>query len=72
MVRRVGHALASGQIWTYDFRSADESRPVVIISRAHAMRFLHAIVVAPVTKTVRGVPSQVIPRLPEKRCDASS
>ena len=60
MARGVGRSFARGQVWTYEFRSPDKARPVVILSRDEAIRFLHAVMVAPVTSTLRGLPSEVV------------
>ena len=51
--------LSRGEVWMYTFRSPDKRRPVVVISRQRAIRLLHTVIVAPVTSTIRGAPSQV-------------
>ena len=43
----------------YVFRPPDKRRPVVILSRDHAIRHLHTVLVATVTSTIRGLPSEV-------------
>ena len=60
MARRVAREMARGQIWTYEFLKPDKTRPVLILSRDEAIRFLHAVMVAPITSTVRGLPSEVL------------
>jgi mRNA interferase MazF len=52
--------LARGEIWSYELKRPDKSRPVVIISRDDAIQNLHTVMVAPVTSTVRGLPSEVV------------
>jgi mRNA interferase MazF len=47
-------------VWLYDFKPPDKLRPVLVISRAEAIEFLHTVVVAPITTTVRGLPSEVV------------
>ena len=37
----------------------DKSRPVLILTRNSAIRYLNAVTVAPITTTIRGVPSEV-------------
>jgi mRNA interferase MazF len=44
----------------YEFRKPDKLRPVVVLSREDAIAVLHTIMVAPVTSTIRGIPSEVI------------
>ncbi len=38
----------------------DKERPVVVLTRASAIRLLASVTVAPITSTVRGVPSEVV------------
>lgn len=56
MARRV----ARGEVWTYTFRRPDKRRPVVVLSRPEAIEVLHTVMVAPVTSTIRGIPSEVV------------
>jgi mRNA interferase MazF len=48
-----------GEVWLYEFRRPDKRRPVVVISRAEAIAVLDTVIVAPVTSTIRGLPSEV-------------
>ena len=41
------------------FKPPDKRRPVLIISRQAAIRFLRTVVVAPVTSTIHGSPAEV-------------
>src|SRR2546422_4833552 len=52
--------IARGDIWTYAFRRPDKRRPVVVLSRPEAIAILHTVIVAPITSTIRGLPSEVI------------
>lgn len=52
--------LRRGEIWRYRFRAPDKTRPVVILSRPDVIALLHTVMVAPVTSTVRGAPSEVL------------
>lgn len=52
--------LSRGQIWMYRFRSPDKRRPVLILSRDDAIAWLHTVTVAPITSTLRGLPSEVV------------
>jgi mRNA interferase MazF len=48
-----------GDIWTYRFKSPDRRRPVVVLSRQEVIPLLRTVMVAPVTSTIRGAPSEV-------------
>jgi mRNA interferase MazF len=48
-----------GEVWRYRFKAPDKARPVVVLSRPDAIGLLHTVMVAPVTSTVRGAPSEV-------------
>lgn len=56
MARRVARA----EVWTYDFRKPDKRRPVLVLSRPEVIDVLHTVIVAPVTSTIRGIPSEVV------------
>ncbi|GAC1365239.1 MAG: type II toxin-antitoxin system PemK/MazF family toxin [Acidimicrobiales bacterium] len=46
-----------GEIWWAE--SEDSRRPVLIVTRSEAIEVLRAIVVAPLTRTIRGIPTEV-------------
>ncbi len=48
-----------GEIWLYTFKPPDKRRPVVVLTRQDAIPFLRAVMVAPITSTIRGAPSEV-------------
>jgi len=48
-----------GEIWLYTFNPPDKRRPVLILTRQSVLPLLRTAVVAPVTSTVRGLPSEV-------------
>lgn len=52
--------VSRGDVWMYEFRGPDKLRPVVILSRGEAIAVLHTVMVAPVTSTIRGIPSEVL------------
>ena len=56
MARRVSR----GDIWMYAFKAPDKQRPVVILSRQSVIPLLATVMVAPVTSTIHGVPSEVM------------
>ncbi len=49
-----------GDIWMYTFRAPDKQRPVVVLSRQSVIPLLRTVMVAPVTSTIHGVPSEVL------------
>ena len=55
MARRV----ARGEIWSYRFKAPDKRRPVLVLSRPEVISLLHTVMVAPVTSSRRGAPSEV-------------
>lgn len=52
-------AIARGDIRLYRFSGPDKQRPVVVLTRQSAIGYLSALTVAPITSSVRGVPSEV-------------
>jgi mRNA interferase MazF len=55
----VAGAIARGEVRLYQFPRPDKQRPVVVLTRESAMAYLSAVTVAPITSTIRGVPSEV-------------
>ena len=49
-----------GEIWRCRFAPPDTRRPVLVLTRSEALPFLRTAMVAPVTSTIRGIPSEVI------------
>ena len=43
----------------YQFAPPDKKRPVLVLTRDSAISYLSTVTVAPVTSTIRGVPSEV-------------
>ena len=58
MARGVG-TLERGEIRLYRFPKPDKERPVLILTRGSAIPYLSRVTVAPITSTIRGVPSEV-------------
>ena len=48
-----------GEIRWYKFARPDKRRPVVILSRDSTLEFLGEVTVAPITSTIRTIPSEV-------------
>ena len=49
-----------GEVRWYRFSRPDKRRPVVILTRDSALEFLGEVTVAPVTSTIRDIPSEVL------------
>ena len=49
-----------GEIRWYKFRAPDKKRPVLILSRESVLEYLGEVTIAPVTSTIRNIPSEVI------------
>jgi mRNA interferase MazF len=55
----VAGRIARGDIRLYGFAAPDKRRPVVVLTRDSAIGYLSTVTVAPITSTIRGVPSEV-------------
>ena len=49
-----------GEVRWYRFRRLDKKRPVLVLTRQSALDFLGEVTVAPVTSTIRAIPSEVV------------
>ncbi|MBS1152850.1 MAG: transcriptional modulator of MazE/toxin, MazF, partial [Myxococcaceae bacterium] len=49
-----------GDIRWYQFSRPDKKRPVLVLTRGPALEFLGEVTVAPITRTVRDIPSEVV------------
>ena len=49
-----------GEIRFYNFKEPDKRRPVVILTRNSAIPYLNEVTVAPITSTIRGIPTEVV------------
>lgn len=49
-----------GEIRWYRFARPDKRRPVLVLTRDSALEFLNEVTVAPVTSTIRDIPSEVV------------
>jgi len=52
--------IARGDVRFYQFAPPDKKRPVVVLTRDSAIAYLSTVTVAPITSTIRGVPSEVV------------
>lgn len=49
-----------GEIWFYRFKHPDKSRPVLVLTRQEVIELLNTVMVAPITSTIHGAPSEVV------------
>jgi mRNA interferase MazF len=49
-----------GEVRWYTFRSPDKRRPVLVLTRSSAISYLSGITVAPLTTTIRNIPSETL------------
>ena len=49
-----------GEVRWYGFSRPDKKRPVLILTRDSALEFLGEVTVAPITSTIRAIPSEVL------------
>lgn len=49
-----------GEIRWYTFKAPDKRRPVLVLTRNTSIGVLNALTVAPITSTIRGIPSEVL------------
>ncbi len=49
-----------GEVRWYRFAQPDKKRPVVILTRDSVLQYLGEVTVAPVTSTIRDIPSEVL------------
>jgi mRNA interferase MazF len=52
--------LSRGDVRLYRFAPPDKQRPVLVLTRDSAVGHLATVTVAPITSTIRGVPSEVV------------
>jgi len=49
-----------GEIRWYRFPAPDKRRPVVVLTRDSVMEYLNEVTIAPITSTIREIPSEVV------------
>lgn len=52
--------LNRGEIWMYTFTRRDKRRPVLVLTRQEVISMLRTVMVAPITSTIHGAPSEVV------------
>lgn len=53
-------AVRRGDLWMYRRQRPDTLRPVLVLTRQEVIPLLRTVMVAPVTSTIRGAPSEVL------------
>jgi mRNA interferase MazF len=56
----VGAAVTQGDVYWYTFKDPDKRRPVLILTRNSAIPFLTSLTIAPITSTIRSIPTEVL------------
>jgi mRNA interferase MazF len=49
-----------GDVCWYAFKSPDRKRPVLILTRDSAIGILNSVTIAPITSTIRSIPTEVV------------
>lgn len=49
-----------GEVRWYKFAKPDKNRPVVVLTRNSVLEFLGEVTVAPITSTIRDIPTEVL------------
>jgi mRNA interferase MazF len=49
-----------GEVRSYQFQHPDKTRPILILTRDSVVEYLAEVTVAPVTTTIRDIPSEVL------------
>ena len=49
-----------GDVCWYSFKAPDKKRPVLILTRDSAISVLNSVTIAPITSTIRSIPTEVV------------
>lgn len=52
--------MKQGEVRWYKFKPPDKKRPVLILTRTSVIEYLGEVTVAPITSTIRDIPSEVV------------
>ncbi len=52
--------MTHGDVYWYTFKDPDKRRPVLILTRNSAIPFLTSLTIAPITSTIRSIPTEVV------------
>jgi mRNA interferase MazF len=56
----VGGGMKRGEIRWYKFSQPDKKRPILVLTRDSILEYLAEVTVAPITTTIRDIPSEII------------
>lgn len=56
----MARGIARGEVRLCELPRPDKARPVLVLTRGSAIQYLSRVTVAPITSSVRGVPSEVV------------
>lgn len=59
MARGIARGIAWGDVRLVEFGSPDKTRPALVLTRTAVISRLSSVTVAPITRTVRGIPTEV-------------
>ncbi len=51
--------MKKGEVRWYKFSAPDKRRPIVILTRDSILEYLYEVTIAPITSTIRDIPSEV-------------
>jgi mRNA interferase MazF len=51
--------LSWGEVRLVEFGRPDKARPALVLTRTSATRFLHGVTIAPITRTIHGIPTEI-------------
>ena len=54
----MGDTVNQGDVYWYKFKEPDKRRPVLVLTRNSAISFLTSVTVAPITTTIRAIPTE--------------
>src|ERR1700722_1366635 len=56
----MGVLIKRAEIRWYRFTHPDKKRPVLVLTRNSILEYLNEVTIAPITTTIRGIPSEVV------------
>jgi mRNA interferase MazF len=52
--------VSRGDVCWYNFKTPDKRRPVLVLTRDSAIAVLNSVTIAPITSTIRDIPTEVV------------
>lgn len=56
----MARGVTRGDVRLYRFPAPDKARPVLVLTRTSALEFLNRVTIAPITSTIREIPTEVV------------